>query len=308
MEHLPVLLEECIAGLCIKPGGIYVDGTLGRAGHSVEIAKRLDGGKLLAIDRDADAIRDASDVLSPYSGEVVFIRGNFADLSSLLVGAGADKADGMLFDLGVSSPQLDKGERGFSYMKDAPLDMRMDLRDGESAYDLVNGFSEDRLKKIFYEYGEERYSASIARAIVKKRCEREIKTTFELNRIILTAIPAAARREAQHPSKRCFQALRIAVNNELGSIEKMLEQAPDCLNTGGRICIISFHSLEDRLVKNAFAANSNGCTCPRDFPVCVCGFKPKLKLITKKPVVPGNKEISLNPRARSAKLRIAERL
>jgi len=307
MKHLPVLLKECIDGLNIKPDGIYVDGTLGRGGHSLEIAKRLTTGKLVAIDRDLQAVAEAREVLKEHMSKVTIVHGNFADVAALLSEIGVDKADGMLFDFGVSSPQLDDSERGFSYMQDAPLDMRMDMSGGESARDAVNTWPEDRLKKVFYEYGEERYSASIARAIVRKRAEREIITTFDLNEIIISAIPAAARREAQHPSKRCFQALRIAVNDELGSIARMLEGVWDKLNKQGRICVISFHSLEDRLTKTAFANGAKGCTCPRDFPICVCGITPKLKIITKKPITPGPQELETNPRARSAKLRIAER-
>jgi len=308
MEHKPVLLHECIEGLKIKPCGIYVDGTLGRGGHALEILKKLTSGRLIAIDRDADAINEASRRLSEHKEKITFVHGNFSDISGILNENGVELADGMLFDLGISSPQVDDSERGFSYMRDAPLDMRMDKRDEESAYDAVNNWTEAKLRKVFYEYGEERYSSLIARAIVRKRAAGAIVTTFDLNDIILSAIPAAARREAQHPSKRCYQALRIAVNDELGSVSSMLEAAPERLSTGGRLCIISFHSLEDRLVKNSFSAKARGCVCPKDFPVCVCGVKPELKVITKKPVIPGDMEAKLNPRARSAKLRIAERL
>ena len=308
MEHTPVLLRECIEGLDIKRGGVYVDGTLGRGGHAREIVKRLDAGSLIAIDSDADAIKDAAAFLSEYSEKISFVKGNFREIKEILEKLDTELVDGMLFDLGVSSPQLDDVERGFSYMRDAALDMRMDRQGELTAYDIVNDWHEDRLKDILFRYGEERYSAQIARAIVKKRAENRIKTTFELNAVILSAMPAAARREAQHPSKRCYQALRIATNDELGSIRDMLDSAPYRLKTGGRLCIISFHSLEDRIVKSAFASLAAGCVCPKDFPVCVCGNKPVLKLVTKKPVSPGAEELESNPRSRSAKLRIAERV
>jgi len=310
MEHTPVLLLESIDGLNIKPRGVYVDGTVGRGGHAAEIAKRLDTGKLIAIDRDADAIAGAGAVLKAYSELVTFVHGGFEDITDILDGCRVAKVDGMIFDLGVSSPQLDDSQRGFSYMYDAPLDMRMDRRDGLTAHQIVNNFSEDKLRQIFYEYGEERYAKLIAAAIVRKRAAAPIETTFDLNSVIFSAIPAAARREQQHPSKRCFQALRIAVNDELGNLARLLEAAPDRLKQGGRLCVISFHSLEDRLVKNSFLARAKGCVCPKDFPVCVCGFEPTLKIITRKPIVPGEAETggNGNPRARSAKLRIAERI
>jgi len=308
MEHIPVLLTECIEGLRIKPDGTYVDGTLGCGGHTREIAKKLGTGSLIAIDRDADAIEKTSRELLEYKTQIKLVHGNFGDISKILDQNGVDLADGMIFDLGVSSPQLDEIERGFSYMHDAPLDMRMDRSNGLSARDAVNNWTEEKLRKIFYEFGEERYAAPIARAIVRKRADTPINTTFDLNSIILSAIPAAARREAQHPSKRCYQAIRIAINDELSYISRMLEAAPDRLKTGARICVISFHSLEDRLVKNSFASREKGCVCPKDFPICVCGFKPTLKAITKKPITPGEVEAKLNPRARSAKLRIAERM
>ena len=308
MEHRPVLLKQCIDGLLIKPGGVYVDGTLGRCGHALGIAGRLTTGRLIAIDRDADSISEADRLLSGHRDKITLVHGNFTDLPGILDRNGVELADGMLFDLGVSSPQLDDGERGFSYMRDAPLDMRMDKQGELTAYHAVNNWEEGRLRKVFYEYGEERYAAQISRAIVNKRSSRPITTTFDLNSVILSAIPAAARREAQHPSKRCFQALRIAVNDELGSITTMLGAAPDRLKVGGRLCVISFHSLEDRLVKTAFAARAIGCTCPKDFPVCVCGVAPTLRVVTKKPIIPDDEEVEANPRARSAKLRIAERV
>jgi 16S rRNA (cytosine1402-N4)-methyltransferase len=308
MEHTPVLLKESIDGLNIKPGGTYVDGTLGRAGHAREIVKRFGAGRLIAIDRDNSAIQEAKASLKGYDGRITFIHGNFRDLSKILDSEGLETVDGMLFDLGVSSPQLDDAERGFSYMQDARLDMRMDESEGQTAFEAVNNWQEDKLRRVFYEYGEERYSKSIASAIVKKRMTSPINTTFELNEIIFSAIPAAARREAQHPSKRCFQALRIAINDELGAITEMLDSAPSRLKTGGRLCVISFHSLEDRIVKRSFNAHAERCVCPKDMPVCACGVKPTLKVITKKPLTADKEEAEHNTRSRSAKLRIAERL
>ena len=308
MEHLPVLLKESIDGLNIKPGGIYIDGTLGRGGHSLEIAKKLTTGHLIAIDRDKEAIDEAESLLKEFKDRITFIHGNFKDIAEIIREEGVSTVDGMLFDLGVSSPQLDDKARGFSYMKDTFLDMRMDKNESLTASEIVNKWQEKDLKKLFYEYGEERYSKMIAREIVKKRESSQIDTTFKLNETIKSAIPAAARRETQHPSKRCFQALRIAVNDELGSISTMLNLAPSLLNYGGRLSIISFHSLEDRLVKQAFAAGAKGCSCPRELPVCVCGVKKTLNLITRKPITASTDEIQNNPRARSAKLRIAERI
>ena len=311
MNHTPVLLKECIEGLCIKPHGIYIDGTLGRGGHAGEIAKNLTSGKLIAIDRDMDAIRESEklfDMQPELKSKITFEHANFKDLAKVLEKNKISRVDGMLFDLGTSSPQLDNSERGFSYMNDANLDMRMNREEELTAFDLINNSSEDELRRIFYEYGEERYSKSISKAIVLKRVEASIDTTFELNEIILSAIPAKARREPQHPSKRVFQALRIAVNNELGSIEELLDIIPHYLASKGRVCIISFHSLEDRLVKRSYIKYSSGCTCPKDLPICVCNVKPIMKIINKKPIVPTNEEIKENPRARSAKLRIAEKI
>jgi 16S rRNA (cytosine1402-N4)-methyltransferase len=306
--HKPVLLNECIEGLKIKPDGIYLDGTLGRAGHSLEIAKRLRSGRLVAIDRDLTAIEESEKRLAEFKDRVTLVHGNFRELKSILDGLSIDKVDGMLFDLGVSSPQLDDKQRGFSYMADAPLDMRMDMGESFSAYEVVNTFDERRIRKILFEYGEERYASRIASSIVRRREQKPIETTLELVEIIKSAMPAAALREKQHPAKRSFQAIRIAVNDELGSISDMLSDAADRLRTGGRLAVISFHSLEDRLVKNAMQAGEKGCTCPKDFPICVCGFIPKLKVITKKPITASEEEIKGNPRARSAKLRIAERI
>lgn len=308
MGHVPVLLQECIEGLSIKPDGVYVDGTLGRGGHTSEIAKRLRTGLVIGIDRDLTAIREAEKNLSRYGEKIRLVHGNFRNIGAILDELGISAVDGMLFDLGVSSPQLDEDKRGFSYMKDAPLDMRMDREERLTAFEIVNRWPEEDLKEILFTYGEERYSARIAAAIVKKRAQSPIETTTELADIIRSAMPGKALREQQHPAKRSFQAIRIAVNDELRAISDLLEAAADRLHPGGRICVITFHSLEDRLVKNAFAAREHGCTCPRDFPVCVCGFVPTLKVITKRPVVPDPEEIKENPRARSAKLRIAEKI
>ncbi|MCL2425681.1 MAG: 16S rRNA (cytosine(1402)-N(4))-methyltransferase RsmH [Oscillospiraceae bacterium] len=308
MSHIPVLLNECIEGLNINPNGIYVDGTLGRAGHSLEILKKLDEGKLIAIDRDADAIVEVQKIFADYEEKVIAVHGDFREIEKILKDHNVEKVDGMLFDLGVSSPQIDNAERGFSYMQDAPLDMRMNRIDSLSAFDIINSWQEDELSKILFEYGEERFSRSIARVIVNERTKNKINTTFELNELIYKAIPAAARRKSSHPSKRCYQALRIAVNDELNSIVSMLVAAPSLLRLHGRLCVISFHSLEDRLVKKAFAAGAKGCTCPPDIPICVCGEKPTLKLITRKPIIASNDEMTNNPRSKSAKLRIAERI
>ena len=308
MEHIPVLLDACIDALDIKPGGVYVDGTLGRGGHSLEIAKRLSSGRLISIDADETAIAEAGETLKEYRERVTLVRGNFRNLGAILDAQGVEKADGMLFDFGVSSPQLDDAARGFSYMTDAPLDMRMDNRAALSAGDIVNGWTEGELARILRDWGEERYASRIASNIARRRVLKNIETTFELVDIIREAMPAKALREKQHPAKRSFQAIRIAVNDELGAIGDLLEEAPDRLAPKGRLCVISFHSLEDRLVKNAIARREKGCTCPPDFPVCICGFKPTLKSITKKPIMPGEDELVRNPRARSAKLRVAERL
>lgn len=306
--HVPVLLNECIEGLKIRPDGIYVDGTLGRAGHSAEIAKRLTTGRLIGIDRDMTAIEEAAKVLEEYGDKVTLVHGNFSKVGEILRDLGVNKADGMLFDLGVSSPQLDDAERGFSYMNDAPLDMRMDRSSPLTAYNVVNEWDEQELKRILFEFGEERYAPRIAAAIVASRREKPISTTFELVEIIRKAMPAAALREKQHPAKRSFQAIRISVNDELTAVSEMMGSAIDALNPGGRLAVISFHSLEDRIVKNAIRARENGCTCPPEFPVCVCGFKQTVKSISRKPIIPGDKETAENPRARSAKLRIAERV
>lgn len=308
MGHIPVLLKECIQGLNIKPDGIYIDGTLGRGGHAAEIAARLNTGRLIGIDRDATAIREAGERLSEFKSKITFVHGNFRDVGQILNDLKIDFADGMLFDLGVSSPQLDETERGFSYMSNSALDMRMDREERLTAYDVVNSWPEADIRRILFEYGEERYSNRITGAIIRRRLEKPVETTEELVDIIRSAMPASALREKQHPAKRTFQAIRIAVNDELGSITDMLNTAADKLNIGGRLCVISFHSLEDRLVKNAITARERGCTCPKDFPMCVCGFKPTLKSLTRKPMTPEEAETKANPRARSAKLRVAERI
>ena len=306
--HKPVLLQECLEGLNLRPDGIYVDGTLGRAGHSRAIARRLAGGRLICIDRDQAALDAAPGRLEGLMDRVTLVHGNFGDLASLLGGLGVAGVDGMLFDLGVSSPQLDDGSRGFSYQHDAPLDMRMDRSAPLTAYDVVNGWPQEELRRILWQYGEERYAGPIAGAIVLRREQAPIQTTGQLAEVIRQAMPAKARREKQHPAKRSFQAIRIAVNDELGEVERMLACAPDLLNPGGRLAVISFHSLEDRLVKTAFAQWARGCTCPPDFPVCACGKKPRMKLIGRRPIVAGPDELDDNPRARSAKLRLAEKL
>ena len=307
-SHVPVLLWECIEGLNIKPDGIYVDGTLGRGGHSEEIAKRLTTGKLISIDQDQQAIDEAGARLAPYGDKVILVKDNFRNTAAILERLGYDGVDGMLFDLGVSSPQLDDAERGFSYMNDAPLDMRMDRSASITAYDVVNTWSEFELKRILRDYGEERNAGRIASKIVRVREDKPIETTLELVDVIRSAMPAAALREKQHPAKRSFQAIRIAVNDELGAVEDMIRTVPDKLNKGGRLCVISFHSLEDRLIKNGIAVRENGCTCPREAPICTCGFKQTLRNVYRKPVVSAQKELDENPRARSAKLRVAERV
>ena len=307
-HHVSVLLEECIDGLHIKPEGIYVDGTLGGAGHSSRIAAKLTTGRLIGIDRDPVALNAAGERLAPFQDRVTLVHSNFCELDSALDSLGISGVDGILLDLGVSSPQLDDGQRGFSYMADAPLDMRMNGGDALDAREIVNHWSYDELKRILYDYGEERYAPRIAAAICKRREEKPIETTLELVEIIRGAMPAAALREKQHPAKRSFQAIRIAVNDELGSVEQVMKRAIPRLNPGGRLAVITFHSLEDRIVKNAMAEAAKGCTCPPEFPVCVCGKKPQVKIITRKPIVSGEEELERNPRARSAKLRICEKL
>ena len=307
-HHVSVLLNECLEGLAIKPDGIYVDGTLGGAGHSSQIAARLTTGRLIGIDRDQTALEAARERLAPFASRVTLVHSNFSEIAQVLSDLGVEGVDGILLDLGVSSPQLDDGERGFSYMADAPLDMRMDRQDGLTARDVVNGWAYEDLKRILYDYGEERYAPQIASAICRRREQKSIETTLELVDIIRSAMPPAALREKQHPAKRSFQAIRIAVNDELGAVEKVMGDAVACLNPGGRLTIITFHSLEDRIVKNGMAEAAKGCTCPPNFPVCVCGKKPKVKLVSRKPIVSGAEELENNPRARSAKLRVCEKL
>ena len=308
VKHVSVLLNECIENLNIKPDGVYLDGTLGLGGHSYQIASRLTTGRLICIDRDETAIERAGKRLAPFGEKVTLVHANFSDAAQVIDNLGLPGVDGMLFDLGVSSPQLDEIQRGFSYMGDAPLDMRMDAGDSLTAYEVVNTWPEERLNRILWDYGEERYARRISRAILEHRARKPIATTLELVEIIKGAMPAAALREKQHPAKRSFQAIRIAVNDELGAISQMMETAPDKLNKGGRLCVISFHSLEDRIVKAGIAARENGCTCPREAPICTCGFVQTLKSVSRKPILPGAEELEQNPRSRSAKLRVAERV
>ena len=306
-HHVSVLLDECIEGLNIRPDGIYVDGTLGGAGHSYHIAERLTTGRLIGIDRDPVALEAAGKRLAPFADRVTLVHSNFCRMEQVLEELGIPGVDGILLDLGVSSPQLDDGSRGFSYMTDAPLDMRMDNGDALTADTVVNTWSYEELKRILYDYGEERYAPAIAAAIVRRRENAPIRTTLELVDVIRSAMPPAALREKQHPAKRTFQAIRIAVNDELNSVAKAMDAAIPCLNPGGRLAVITFHSLEDRIVKNAMAAGAKGCICPPEFPVCVCGRKPQVTVLTRKPIVSGEEELERNPRARSAKLRICEK-
>lgn len=307
-SHRSVMLNECIDGLNIKPDGIYVDGTCGGAGHSFEIAKRLDTGKLICIDQDPDAIAAASKRLEPYKERVIIVKSNFSEAAGVCRNLGYDRIDGLLLDLGVSSFQLDEASRGFSYNADAPLDMRMSDTNPLTAYEVVNSYSESELKRILFEYGEERFAGRIASKIVNARVIKPIETTIELSELIKSAIPSAARNGGHHPAKRSFQAIRIEVNGELDVIAPTIETVCGVMNSGGRMAIITFHSLEDRAVKQAYQKLAEGCTCPKDFPVCVCGNKPKIKIITKKPIVPSETELEENPRSRSAKLRIAEKI
>ena len=307
-QHRSVLLDECIDALSIRPDGIYLDGTLGGAGHSLEICRRLTTGRLIGVDRDEVALCAAAERLKPFADRVTTVHSNFCEINTILDGLGLDGVDGMLFDLGVSSPQLDDASRGFSYMADAPLAMRMDRGEALTASTVVNEWPQEELRRILYEYGEERYAPQIAAAIVRRRQQRPIETTLELVDVIRSAMPPQALREKQHPAKRSFQAIRIAVNDELASVSRLMHDAIDRLNPGGRLAVITFHSLEDRIVKNAMQAAAKGCTCPPEFPVCICGKKPKVRVLTRKPIVSGAQELAENPRARSAKLRVAEKL
>ena len=304
-SHRSVLLEECIQSLAIRPDGIYVDGTAGGGGHSFAIASALTTGSLIAIDRDEAAILAASERLAPLGERARVVRSNFSDVTSVLDTLHIDQIDGLLLDLGVSSHQFDEADRGFSYRNDAPLDMRMDRRQAKSAYDVIN--SEEELRRILYEYGEEKFAPRIAARIVKERELAPIQTTNQLSELIKSAIPVAAR-DGGHPAKRSFQAIRIEVNGELDVIEPTIEQAIARMKKGGRLAIITFHSLEDRIVKQAYQKLALGCTCPKSFPVCVCGNKPKIRILTKKPILPSENELAENPRSHSAKLRVAEKL
>ena len=305
--HTSVLLEETIEGLAIKPDGIYVDGTLGGAGHSSHIAARLRTGRLIGIDQDAEAIEAATKRLEPWQEHVTLVRDNYCNLPAVLNSLGIDKVDGIMLDLGVSSYQLDNAERGFSYRYDTALDMRMDQRNALSAYEVVNDYSEENLSRILHEYGEERFARKIAHNICVSRQQAPILTTGELIEIIKRSIPAKIRATGGHPAKRTFQAIRIEVNQELTVLSESLDGMIDLLNDGGRLCVITFHSLEDRIVKNIFRKNEHPCTCPPEFPVCVCGKKSKGTVVTRKPILPGEEEMETNPRSKSAKLRVFER-
>lgn len=308
-SHRSVLLDECIEGLNIRPDGIYIDGTAGGAGHSSVIASHLGkGGKLIALDQDETAVAVATERLSVYGERAQVVRSNFCELESVCKSLGIEAIDGLLLDLGVSSYQLDTAERGFSYQADAPLDMRMDIRNPLTAKRVVNEYSEDAIRRILFEYGEERFSSRIASNIIREREKHPIETTGELVEIIKRSIPSAQRDGGHHPAKRSFQALRIEVNAELDVIAPAIRSAVNMLRPGGRVAIITFHSLEDRIVKQTFASLAEGCTCPKSFPVCVCGNRPKVKVITRKPILPSNEELEVNPRSRSAKLRVAEKL
>ena len=307
-SHRSVLLDECIEGLAIKPNGIYVDGTAGGGGHSSEIAARLQGGRLIAIDQDETAVAVVSERLARFENRVSVVRSNFCEIASVCRELGIDGIDGLLLDLGVSSHQLDTPERGFSYNADAPLDMRMDKRKSLSAYEVVNTYEEARLKRILFEYGEERYSPAIAAAIVREREKHPIESTAQLSELIKRAIPPAAREGGHHPAKRSFQAIRIEVNAELDVIEPAIRDAVNLLRPGGRVAIITFHSLEDRIVKQTFADLARGCDCPKSLPICVCGKKPVVRQVNRKPILPSALELEENPRSRSAKLRVAEKI
>ena len=306
--HKSVLLNECMEALAIKPEGIYLDGTLGGAGHSFEIVKRLTTGRLIGVDRDPAALEAAAKRLAPYMNHVTMVHSNFCELDRILDDLGIEAVDGMLFDLGVSSPQLDDAQRGFSYMADAPLDMRMNREDALTAFEIVNTWPKEELRRILYDYGEERYAPQISAGIVRAREKAPIQTTLALVEVIKSSMPPQALREKQHPAKRSFQAIRIAVNDELNSVSKLMRTAFSRLKPGGRLAVITFHSLEDRIVKSEMLQAAKGCTCPPEFPVCVCGKKPLVQIITRKPILSGEEELEENPRASSAKLRVAEKL
>ncbi len=306
-HHIPVLKDEVIENLAIRPDGTYIDATMGGAGHSFEIVKRLTGGRLIGFDQDIAAINASKKRLADFDGKVTYINQNFKTVKSALAEIGVSAVNGALMDLGVSSHQLDEGERGFSYQIDAPLDMRMDRRNSFSAYDVVNGYSANELEKIILKYGEDRWARRIAEFIERERAAGEIKTTAQLVEIIKKAVPKGARKDGPHPAKRTFQAIRIEVNGELAILEQAVRDFVDVLLPGGRLAIITFHSLEDRIVKNVFSELASGCICPKEFPVCVCGKKPLGKLVNRKPIVSADSELSENPRARSAKLRVFEK-
>lgn len=305
-HHISVLLNECIDNLNIRPDGIYVDGTMGGGGHSLEIAKRLTTGRLICIDQDPNAHEAAGKRLAEYKDRITFVRDNFGNIANILDSLGIEKIDGMLLDIGVSSHQLDEAERGFSYQQDAPLDMRMNPDRPFSAYDVVNGYDEDELDRVIFTYGEERWARRIAQFIVKEREAKPIETTGELVDIIKKAVPKGARKDGPHPAKRTFQAIRIEVNGELEVLQRAIDDVAARLAVGGRLCIITFHSLEDRIVKEAFRKQENPCICPPQFPVCVCGKKPLGRVITRKPILPSKEELEENPRSRSTKLRVLE--
>lgn len=308
-QHITVLLNEAVEGLNVKPNGIYVDCTLGGGGHSQRIAAKLSSdGILIGLDQDGMALTAARSRLVDGQATIHLVKSNFLHIRKVLMDLGVHQADGILFDLGVSSPQLDEAERGFSYNQEAPLDMRMDSDSDLTAHIVVNEWSEEQLASIIYRYGEERFSRRIARAIVQQRQAGPIHTTVQLAEIVKQSIPAATRRTGPHPAKRTFQAIRIAVNDELGVFEKALKEAIQLLRPGGRVSVITFHSLEDRICKQIFVEQAGGCICPPDFPQCVCGHQQKVRIITKKPILPSEHELQVNPRARSAKLRIAEKL
>lgn len=307
-KHISIMLDECMEALSLKDDGIYVDGTLGGAGHSSEILRRTKSSTLIGIDRDDDALNAAGNRLEIFGERAILCKGNFSEVKRILKEKNISGIDGALLDLGVSSYQLDNGERGFSYNHDARLDMRMDKSSGISAYDVVNTYSKEQLTAIFRDYGEEKFASAIASRIVSARETKKVETTFELVELIKAGIPARARREGGHPAKRTFQAIRIEVNDELNSLKKAVGDFFDMLNPNGRLAIITFHSLEDRIVKTAFASYCKGCTCPPDFPICVCGNKPKGKLVFKKPVVAGEEELKQNSRSSCAKLRAIEKL
>jgi len=305
-HHISVLFQECMDGLKIKEDGIYVDGTMGGGGHSLGICQHLTTGKLIAIDQDLNAHEAAKECLKDHLGKVTFVHDNFSNIKSILEELEIDGVDGILLDIGVSSHQLDEAERGFSYMQESPLDMRMDNTKAFSAYEVVNEYSENELNRVIFEYGEERWAKRIAQFIVQEREEKPLQTTWDLVDVIKKAVPKGARKDGPHPAKRTFQAIRIEVNGELDVLKKVIHDGVGCLNQEGRFCIITFHSLEDRIVKNEFRLEENPCTCPREFPICVCGKKPRGRVITRKPILPSAEELEENHRSRSAKLRVLE--